>query len=175
MLNINPSRRISAADALKHPWICVSVDYEGVVPAICSICSRVHVCVYIYIYIYGPFTVIFAQMNGRKGKRQEKNVDDAKMLIKVTVTQNGKPCAALGRLFPLALVVCNERRRGRGTQKERESARKSSSTRSIEINRFSTLTVGFSLSPSSNASVSLVQSIGRRRSIAYVNSMHAVN
>jgi len=24
MLNINPSRRISAADALKHPWICVS-------------------------------------------------------------------------------------------------------------------------------------------------------
>ncbi|CAF4613038.1 unnamed protein product, partial [Rotaria magnacalcarata] len=22
MLNINPSRRISAADALKHPWIC---------------------------------------------------------------------------------------------------------------------------------------------------------
>jgi hypothetical protein len=24
MLNINPSRRISAADALKHPWIYVS-------------------------------------------------------------------------------------------------------------------------------------------------------
>ena len=24
MLNINPSRRISATDALKHPWICVS-------------------------------------------------------------------------------------------------------------------------------------------------------
>ena len=23
MLNINPSRRITAADALKHPWICV--------------------------------------------------------------------------------------------------------------------------------------------------------
>ena len=23
MLNINPSRRISAVDALKHPWICV--------------------------------------------------------------------------------------------------------------------------------------------------------
>lgn len=24
MLTVNPSRRISAADALKHPWICVS-------------------------------------------------------------------------------------------------------------------------------------------------------
>ena len=24
MLNVNPSRRISAVDALKHPWICVS-------------------------------------------------------------------------------------------------------------------------------------------------------
>lgn len=28
MLNINPSRRISAADALKHPWICVSLNME---------------------------------------------------------------------------------------------------------------------------------------------------
>lgn len=27
MLTINPAKRISAAEALKHPWICVSVRW----------------------------------------------------------------------------------------------------------------------------------------------------
>jgi serine/threonine protein kinase len=41
MLNINPSRRISAADALKNPWITV-----------CNAFS---------LSSYEPFTVLFAQ------------------------------------------------------------------------------------------------------------------
>lgn len=27
MLTVNPYRRITASDALKHPWICVSYNY----------------------------------------------------------------------------------------------------------------------------------------------------
>lgn len=28
MLTVNPGKRITAAEALKHPWICVSVEKE---------------------------------------------------------------------------------------------------------------------------------------------------
>lgn len=29
MLTVNPSKRITASDALKHPWICVSIFAES--------------------------------------------------------------------------------------------------------------------------------------------------
>ena len=71
MLNINPSKRISAADALKHPWIYVSNQMKrtnGLVgkcqnsTMYTKLFSFNRFCLLVdSVFLYDPFTVLFAQ------------------------------------------------------------------------------------------------------------------
>lgn len=44
MLTINPAKRVTATDALKHPWICVGVTHTHTHPSLMSPLSVVTKC-----------------------------------------------------------------------------------------------------------------------------------
>ncbi len=67
MLNINPSRRISATDALKHPWICVSYLKRR---------NHSNDLFYFLGYIYIWSIYRFDLLNRREIERERESVDD---------------------------------------------------------------------------------------------------